>query len=153
VCQTGRFNITSTKDHHWTWSRASSIHLTINVHKSVLMLSSHLFLGLPRECLPTKFQYSFLVSPILVICPTQLTNQDFIILTVLGNLYKSWSSSLFNVLHLLLTSFFLGPIFSWALCLATSVFYVFVTDHVSNPCKRNWQNYCFVYSDIQCFGK
>ena len=50
-----------------------------------------------------------LSSPIRATCPTHLILLDFITRTILGEEYKSFSSSLCNLLHFPITSSLLGP--------------------------------------------
>ena len=80
--------------------------------RSILILSAHLRLGLPSGLLPsgfpTKTLYARLSSPIRVIRPAHLI-LDFITRTILGEEYKSFSSSLCNLLHSPVTSSLLGP--------------------------------------------
>ena len=78
----------------------------------ILILSTHLHLGLPSglpSSFPSKTIYTPLSSPIRATCPAHLILLDFITRTILGEKYKSFSSSLCNLLHSPVTSSFLGP--------------------------------------------
>jgi len=108
----------------------------------MLILSSHLRLGLPSDLFhlgfPTKTLCTSLLSPIPAAIPAQLILLDFITRTILGEEYRSLSSSLFSFLHYLVTSSFLGPnillrtIFSNTLSLRSSLN---VSDKISHPYK------------------
>ena len=110
--------------------------------RSILILSSHLRLGLPNGLLPlgfpTKTLYTPLPSPICATCPVHLILLDFISRTILGEEYRSFSSSLCNFLHSPVTSSLLGPnillntLFSNTLSLHSSLN---VSDQVSHPYK------------------
>jgi len=78
----------------------------------LLILPTHLRLGLPSGLLPsgfpTKILYNSLSSPIRVICPAHLIPLHFITRTTLGEQYKSFSCSLCSLLHSPVTSSLLG---------------------------------------------
>ena len=80
--------------------------------RSILILHIHLRLGLPRGLLPSGFPSKTLYtlsSPIRATCTAHLIRLDFITRTILGGQYKSFSSSLCNLLHSPVTSSLLGP--------------------------------------------
>ena len=87
---------------------------------------------------PTKTSYTFLSSPIRATCPAHLILLHFITRTILGEQYKSFSSSLCSFLHSPVTSSLLGPnillntMFSDNLSLLSSRN---VKDQVSHPYK------------------
>jgi len=70
---------------------------------SILILSSHLRLGLPSGLFPsdflTKALYTPLLSPISNTCPAQLILLDFITRTILGEDYISLSSIMCSFLQ------------------------------------------------------
>ena len=108
---TRRFITALTSVRHLSLSWASPIQ-SIYPHptswRSILILFTHLHLGLPSCLFPsgflTKTLYALLSSPIRATCPAHLILLDFITRTILGEEYRSFSSSLCNLLHSPVTS-------------------------------------------------
>ena len=69
----------------------------------ILILSSHLRLCVPKGlfpvCLPVKILKELLPTSILATYPAHLCLLDLITLTILGERYTLWSSSLWSLLH------------------------------------------------------
>ena len=108
---TRRFITVLTSVHHLSLSWTSPIQ-SIYPHPSILILSTHLRLGLPSSLFPSGFPtqtlHTPLSSPIGATCSAHLILLDFITRTILGEEYKSFSSSLCNLLHSPFTSSLLG---------------------------------------------
>ena len=163
---TRRFITALTSLRHLSLSWASPIQ-SIYPHptswKSILILSTYLRLGLPSGLLPlgfpTKTLYTPLSSPIRTTCPAHLILLDFIIRTILGEEYKSFSSSLCSLLHSSVISSLLGPnilitpLFSNTLSFLCSRN---VNDQVSHPYKTTGKNahththvYIYIYKTLK----
>jgi hypothetical protein len=153
-----RFITALTTVRHLSLSWASPIQ-SIYPHpaswRPILILSTHLHLGLPSSLFPSGFPtntlYTPLSSPIRATCPTHLILLDFITRTILDEEYKSFSSSLCNLLHSPVTSSLLGPnillntMFSNTLSFLSSRN---VNHQVSHPYKTKGKNYNFIYLDL-----
>ena len=105
--------LTSVRQLSLSWANPiQSIYPHPTSWRSVLILSTHLRLGLPSGIFPsgfhTKILYNPLSSPIRATCPAHLILFNFTTRTILGEEYKSFSSSLCNLLHSPVTSSLLG---------------------------------------------
>jgi hypothetical protein len=82
--------------------------------RSILILSSHLSLGLPSglfpSVFPTKTLHMPLLPPVSATCPAPLSLLSFINRTILGEEYRSLSSLVCSFLYSPVTSTLLGPI-------------------------------------------
>ena len=97
---TRRFITALTSVRHLSLSWASPNHSSYphtTSWRSILILSTHLRLGLPSGLFPsgfpTKTLYTPLSSPIRATCPANLILLDFITRTILGEEYRSLSCS------------------------------------------------------------
>ena len=146
-CATRRFFTAFSSSRHLSLPYASSIQ-TIPLHSTfwrpILILSSHLRLGLPGDLLPsgfpTKTLCTPLLSPIRATCRAHLIILDFITRKMFGEQYRSLSSSSCSFLHSPVTSSLLGPntllnnLFSNTLSLSSSLS---VRNQVSHPYKTH----------------
>ena len=103
---TRRFITALTSVRHLSLSWANPIQSTYphpTSWRSSLILSTHLRLGLPSGLFPSGFPHQYpiqpLSSPIRATCPAHLILLDFITRTILGEDYRSLSSSLCNLLR------------------------------------------------------
>jgi hypothetical protein len=127
--RTRRFNTASNKTHNPDQFHPPPILTTSFIILSYFLLS--LLRGYFLRGLPTKILYTLLVSPTLAISFTH---------SLLGELYKSWSSLLCNIWNCSITSSFLCPNFLWALCfqiLLSLRSFIKVKDHISDSYKTN----------------
>src|SRR5215472_5036932 len=102
---TRRFITALTSVRHLSLSWASPIQSTCphpTSWRSILILSTHLRLGLPSGLFPsgfpTKTLYTALSSTIRAACPTHHILLHFITRTILGEQYKTFISSLCSLL-------------------------------------------------------
>jgi hypothetical protein len=81
----------------------SPYHAIVISTRSILILTTHLHLSLPSGLFPSGFPtnilYAFIFSPIRATWPAHLILCDMIVLIILGEEYKSRSSSLCSFLH------------------------------------------------------
>ena len=126
-----------------SWTRSiQSMPLHPTSWRSILILSSHLRLGLRSGLFPSSFPtitlYASFISPIHATCPSHLIFLDLISRIIFSEGQTSLSSSLCSFLHFPVTSSLLGPnillstLFSVTLSLRSSLS---MSDQVSHPYK------------------
>ena len=102
--------LTSVRHISLSWANPiQSIYPHYTSWRSILILSTHLRLGVPTGLFPHQDPIHPLSSPIRATCPAHLILLGFITRTILGEEYKSFSSSLRSLLHSPVTSSLLGP--------------------------------------------
>ena len=135
------FTIVYTSARHLSLSGARSIQSMLSHPTSwrpILILTFHLHPDLPSDLFPlgfpTKTLYTPLLSLIRATCPAHLILLEFITRTILVEDYRSLGSSLFRLLHSLVTSslFLLNILLSNTLSLSSSLN---VSDQVAHPYK------------------
>ena len=155
---TRRFITTLTSVRHLSLSWANPIQ-SIYPHptswRSVLILSTHLRLGLPSGLFPsgfhTKTLYAPLSSPIRATCPAHLILLDFITRKILGEEYRSLSSSLCSLLHSPVTSSLLGPNILLNTMFSNRPQLPFLPQYQRpsfTPIQNNRKNYSSIYLDL-----
>ena len=121
----------------------------------IVILYSHLSIGLPSgffpSYFPNKILYTLLLSPIHATCAFHLILPDLITRMVFSEEYRLLSSSLCSFLHSPATLSFLNPniflstLFSNTLSLCPSLN---VIDQASHPYKTTGKNYNYVYLNL-----
>jgi hypothetical protein len=142
---TRRFIAAFTSTRHLSPSLASSIQSILPHHtswRSDLILFSHQRMGLPSGLFPsdfpTKTMYTPLPNPTRATCPAHIILLYLITRTIVCEEYRSFSSSLWCVLHtpvtssLLCPNIFLNILFSNTMSLSSSPN---ISDQVSHPYK------------------
>ena len=106
---TRRFITAFTRARHLSlsWARSIQYMALLTSLRYILILSSHLFVGLPSGLFssdfPTKALYDSLLSSIRATCTAHLILLGFIVRIVFGEEYRSVNSSLCSLHHSLVT--------------------------------------------------
>ena len=125
-------------------SKPNPVHIPtshlLEIHPNIIHPSTPRFSQWsPSLRFPTKTLYTIFSSPIRATCPAYLILLDFITNTILGEEYKSFSSSLCSLLHSPFTSSLLGPNILLNTMFSNPLMFISsrnVNDQVSHPYKK-----------------
>jgi len=149
-----------TRSWHWSLSWAICIQFTPFhcISLRPILISYCLCLDVPRDLFPSGFPtnilYAFLISLMSATCSSHLIILDLLTLTMFGEAYKLWSTSLCILLHPPATSSLLGPnillstLFSHTFNLCSSLS---LRNQVSCPYKTTGKLYSSVYFNLNVF--
>jgi len=134
----------------------------LEIHPNIILPSTP---RSPQWSLSLRFPHQDSIHPIRATCLSHLILLDFITCTILGEEYRSFSSSLCSLLHSLVTSSLLGPnillntMFSNTLSVLSSLN---VSDHVSHLyIRHSWGTWkwkcrrtsCLFQVSVKCGGQ